>query len=353
MDGDEGSPWLMRLAKAVAGTGGDHVSAATPEDEYLQRMNPIDALKLRVQLANKRRYSPEEAAANRKQTLTDIGYITPIIGNIMSGMDVPKFAKDAATNPDAHEARKSALFTELSALGAITGLPFGQIAKNAARGARDALFSGAAPVRRPNEVTVYHGTADEFERFDPVHFGRRTDGREFGERPGRRTEKAFSFSDDPRLASEYAEHAQRELSSQGLDPYKMRNAYQASLNEQGYMNPEIYAREQQKLLDENFKSGARVLKGSMNTEGMKTVDLSGYRWTSDEGAKLRKALNEARKQGHTGLIVKGMEDASGSTSTQYLTWTPGTVRSAISDNELFGVVPFYPSGAALRPGGHE
>jgi hypothetical protein len=329
-------------------------------------MSPVDAMRFRWELGqrNAKRLTEEEKQAIGRKNMWDLLYMTPIVGNVLSGMDVPGYFRAASQHAgagDKSEARKNMLLAELSALGAISGLPLARFMGRPSGATRDAsrsmnTFAGPT-AKKPNEVTVYHGTANEFERFDPNYFGQRTQGRGPGEKPNRTTERAFAFSDDPAQSSGYAIEHQGDLASTGLDPEKMRQAYQASLNDSGQMIPEIFQRERQKLLDENFKSGARVFKAHIDIGGMKNVDMSGYRWNADEGKRLRKALNDARKEGYKGLIVKGMTDGDGSTATQYLTWTPGTVRSALSDNQLFSFTGIPAdkkhAGAAVRGTGEK
>lgn len=59
-------------------------SSATTEMGMLDSMSPVDLLKLRTELENKKVYTPEEAKANQQQTLIDLGYSTPVLSNAMS-----------------------------------------------------------------------------------------------------------------------------------------------------------------------------------------------------------------------------------------------------------------------------
>ena len=106
--------------------------------------SPVDRLKETVLGMNAAHYSPEQAAKNRSQTLTDLMYMTPIVGNIMSARDAPGFysnAAKAAQSGDMDAARKEMIFGHLSTLGAITGLPFGRTAASVARDAKDTARS--------------------------------------------------------------------------------------------------------------------------------------------------------------------------------------------------------------------
>lgn len=194
--------------------------------------------------------------------------------------------------------------------------------------------------RTPTEVKVYHGTGAEMEKFDPDFFGFRTQARKPGEKPNRTTEKAFFFSDDPKLAEPYAENITNA-------PYELRAAAIKSGFAEGddptafdslkRYNPKI-VEEKMKALEEQYHvSGARMFPAFIETKNFKNVDMKGYRWNSDEGAKLRTQISKAKKEGKSGLVIDGMEDAGGSTARQYAVWDKGTVRSALSDAQLFAM----------------
>lgn len=121
-----------------------------PEEEYLNSLSPVDALKMRTEIANARKYTPAEASANQWQTIKDIAYATPIVGNVLSAMDVPGYfgeTKDAAAKGDMDAARKSMIMTELSAIGAIPFLPFGGM-ERAVKGAGSSTRIFAGPMAK-------------------------------------------------------------------------------------------------------------------------------------------------------------------------------------------------------------
>ena len=242
-----------------------------PEELALAEMSPVDAMKFRTELANRAIVSPEQAAANRKRTMMDIAYATPIVGNVLSAMDVPGYFSDAASNPDLNEARKSMAMGELSVLGAIPGLPFGGM-KRAVRGAENStrIFAGGFPGTR-----VYHGTADQPERF--MHG------------------KDLFLSESPELASHY--------SRTGAD-----------------------------IASDYTPVNAAVYPAQVDPRSMKSVDLSDYIWDHDGGKRLDAEIAKAKAEGYHGLIAKGMTDADGYNAfdkgDQYVAWHPSIVESA-------------------------
>jgi hypothetical protein len=185
--------------------------------------------------------------------------------------------------------------------------------------------------RTPTEVKGFHGTGREFETFDEKFFGSRSESREAGEAMQRTTEKAFFFSDDTKLADSYAEDVTNV-------PFELRQeALRSAWTPDGKYNPRIAQEKIAKLEEEYYVSGARVLPVFIETKNFKTVDMKGYKWSSDEGAKLRTQINKARKEGKSGIIIENMVDGSGSTARQYAVWDKGTVRSALSETQMFAL----------------
>lgn len=120
----------------------------SPEEEFLQSLSPVDAHRFAIEAQNAKKYTPEQAKNNLIQTGMDALYVTPVVGNVLSGIDAYHYGSAAGSEAAAGntgEARKNALLGELSALGAITGLPFGNAATRAAKGAagRTNIFAGS------------------------------------------------------------------------------------------------------------------------------------------------------------------------------------------------------------------
>jgi len=159
----------------------------SPEETALAGMDPLDALRLSRELQNKRVYTPEQAAANRLQTLTDVGHVIPVLGNVMSAHDAVNYWSDAATNADELEAHKSTVLGQLSALGAITGLPFGRTAAQVAKEAPDTL-----PV-----IFAYHGSPHDFNDFKLDKIGTGEGAQAYGH--------GLYFAENPATAISYRE----------------------------------------------------------------------------------------------------------------------------------------------------
>lgn len=153
------------------------------------------------------------------------------------------------------------------------------------------FYSPAEP-RTPTEVKVYHGTRAVFDRFSP-----------------RKTGEVY-FTNKPELADQF---------SGANDP----------------------------LLRDGSPNTVPVF---VEAKQFKTVDMDGYDWNADP-SKLRAEIDKAKAEGHSGLIAKNIEDA-GVIADQYITWTPETVRSAISDQQLFALSPAL-SRSTLSPAAAE
>lgn len=112
------------------------------EIEAYSSMSPYDQLIRGMEVANNRKYSPEEMAANKRENLRSLGYMTPVVGNVMSAMDVPENFdawKDAARSGGDTEQNLAAAKTYLSVLGAMALPAIGSASRSAARGAKDSL----------------------------------------------------------------------------------------------------------------------------------------------------------------------------------------------------------------------
>ena len=105
------------------------------EQDYVQNLPPTEALRLRIELANKHKFSPKQAKANRRKTAKDIAYITPVLANFLSARDVVRYLNKAGqtTGRNPSKTRRNVALAGLSALGAVTGLPFGRTASQVAK----------------------------------------------------------------------------------------------------------------------------------------------------------------------------------------------------------------------------
>lgn len=118
------------------------------EEQDFQNLSPVDALKMRAESRNAQPpVSPQRASANLRQTGYDVASMTPVIGNVLAARDAYEQGgevRDAARRGDIRGQRKAAIMTGMSALGALSPLPFGRMAGNAARGgsSRANIFAG-------------------------------------------------------------------------------------------------------------------------------------------------------------------------------------------------------------------
>lgn len=116
-------------------------TAGTAED-YFRGLSPVDQLKAKRELANKRKYSPMEASANLQKTLTDLAYSTPVVANAMSIRDAFEAKERAGQTSDPIGKKQAEAESAAAALSAF--LPFG-IGKPAAGSA--SRFGVFVPVK--------------------------------------------------------------------------------------------------------------------------------------------------------------------------------------------------------------
>jgi hypothetical protein len=125
--------------------------------------------RLRADLEAPSNPDPETAARNH-QTARDMALdVTPIIGNVRSGMDAVESggkAWDALQAGEYGTAAGEAGLSALGAFGAVAGLPFGKMARNAAETGRDTLrvFAPTGPGRNADRaMDMRRGGADSRE----------------------------------------------------------------------------------------------------------------------------------------------------------------------------------------------
>lgn len=121
-------------------------------------LSPIDALRLALEVRNRQRVSPEEAALNRRQTAYDVASMIPGPGNVIAGKEAVEAGGRAADAFAGGRYGSGAIeggMAALNALGAVTGLPIGKYARAVARG---------APNRASTFVPVEGDAADEARR---------------------------------------------------------------------------------------------------------------------------------------------------------------------------------------------
>jgi hypothetical protein len=145
------------------------------ELDYLAALSPIERMRLGLELQGANR-TPEEMAAARRQNAIEALGMMPVIGNAMSAADVPGNALDAAMaalsgRPLA--AAGNAGLAALNAFGAVSGLPTGRMAGEAAReGGRTLnIFAGPtaktadkAALARAEEMTGAGASRDDIWR---------------------------------------------------------------------------------------------------------------------------------------------------------------------------------------------
>jgi hypothetical protein len=174
---------------------------------------------------------------------------------------------------------------------------------------------------------AFHGTAADFAEFDARFMGSRTELRADDAEPGKGSEQAFFFTQDPQLANRYAEQPRTtEVSAEEMREVDKAGWGGGEMRAGGY-NPAAAERAKQLVIERHFISGGRVFPVLLRTQDFKPLNLRGYKWQTDEGARLAREIRKARKEGHRGLVIEGMEDATGHTSRQYAVFHTEDIRS--------------------------
>jgi hypothetical protein len=117
------------------------------EEQALAAMSPMDALRMRAEMAAARQVSPDERRRNLETTAHEILSMTPGPGNVMSAEDVVRGAGDAYSAFAGGDVRGGLLNSALAALsgvGAVTGNPFSSAARDVAKeaGTTARIFAG-------------------------------------------------------------------------------------------------------------------------------------------------------------------------------------------------------------------
>jgi hypothetical protein len=125
--------------------------ALQPGDDPFAGMSPVDAFKLRQELAARQTVTPEQRAKNLKQTGWEALSVIPGPANAISAKDAWDSGKDAVQAFGAGDWRRGALASALAGLsgfGAVTGLPTSRMAGAVAKDAGRTVFSGAGSVAK-------------------------------------------------------------------------------------------------------------------------------------------------------------------------------------------------------------
>lgn len=124
----------------LAGSPQSAVPALSAEEQALQALSPVDAVRFGLELEQATPVSDAQRAQNLRTTALDLLGVTPGPGNVMAAQDAVQGAKEAAGQFGQGNIGQGALAAALAALsgfGAVTGLPTSRAAGSAADAARD------------------------------------------------------------------------------------------------------------------------------------------------------------------------------------------------------------------------
>lgn len=167
------------------------------EDDITFGYNPIDDLRLRVNTA---RPTAEQVAAGRNALAMDALSIIPGPGNALAAYDAYQGGKDtynALAEGQYKRASLNGLLSVLSGIGAVTGLPVGRFAKQAATAGKDALYA----------IPAWHGSPHDFDKFELNKIGTGEGAQTYGH--------GLYFAENPTVAKSY-----QALSKDVVPPYK-------------------------------------------------------------------------------------------------------------------------------------
>jgi hypothetical protein len=150
--------------------------ALSPEEQAMQDMSPVDALKFSTQMQNKKVYSPAEASANLAQTGSDLLYASPL-GNALSARDALEnkwAAQEAAQRGDSELARRlnaqSAASAGMAFLPGMGRIGAGRTADMVAHEADSTLPA----------IMAWHASPHDFDRFDFSKIGTGEGAQDYG-----------------------------------------------------------------------------------------------------------------------------------------------------------------------------
>ncbi len=220
------------------------------EEDPFAGMSPVDRMKLETEISNAEDPSPMQRMSNKASTLRDILGVTPVIGNVMSAQDAYGSAADAREafeRGDIGGGAGNAGLAAISGLGAVTGLPFGKMARNAAEAGRDTAFA----------IPAWHGSPHDFDKFSLEHIGKGEGAQAYGH--------GLYFAGNRNVAREY----EGGLSKNGNDPALM--AREALHDAGGDPQKALEALRQQ-------QTGLDQVAATMQYSGDPT-----FGWTADAG----------------------------------------------------------------------
>lgn len=191
---------------------------------------------------------------------------------------------------------------------------------------KNTMFSGGGPTR-----SRIHGPSDSPARPKSTAEHKVYRG-QIEDYPSPNYNAPAFFSDNPEIANIYSS------AMKSPDEYNQMlhsQAHRDMLRRDGLSEEQIDAQIEDSL--RRYRPNTTV--GWADTSNFKSVE------NIDNAKELDRQIEIAKSEGYSGLIARNMQDVGGR-QNQYVTWTPGTVRSAISRKQLYNVAPFLAAPAA-------
>lgn len=176
-------------------------------------------------------------------------------------------------------------------------------------------------------LVVYHGTTGDITQFDESRRGENTQAESAG--------MGFFFSDHERTAESYANYAATDARVAAL----LREA-EAAEKKQDWAAYDAKVVEYEALDasfadSENRLNGQNVLPVYLSLQNPLIVDAEGE---NGIGFDIPKAIKDAVKGGHDGVIVRNLDDAAGLSdvpASHYIVFKPTQIKSAIGNRGTF------------------
>ena len=192
-----------------------------------------------------------------------------------------------------------------------------------------------------NPLKVYHGTNQSFDTFDAERGGDSTHANS--------AQEGFWFAAHPTVASEYADFAGKKVIHNVKEHEKKYNQLAKEIEKAERKGDwETYERLTIELETHELSAlreapkGMNVMPVYLRMVNPKVVETNGGFWNlkdaEGEQRSVSSVIAEAKKEGHDGVVFKGVNDspgASGIACDHFVVFSPNQVKSAIGNSGEF------------------
>lgn len=175
--------------------------------------------------------------------------------------------------------------------------------------------------KKAKQYTAYHGTNQEFDVFVLDQVGQ--------DKKGATSKEGFWFTDSMEEGQQYADYsAKRSVPNQIDHNQKVQNLLSQIDQAEKQRNWNLYDKLTEEVESLEFgalraePSGQKVIKAVLEMQNPFVIDAS------QEGYSQQGIIDQAKREGHDGVIFKNISDSpqGGLTTTQYLVFNPSQIR---------------------------